>query len=158
MALVLFWKVKNENKSKYQFYDFIQNYHERDCKHNLPVALCSDNDVLAVLDGQQRLTSLYIGLTGSHAEKKPYGRWINDDAFPVYRFYLNLTAYEPDDIDLTYDFRFRSDSEDFITDGEGSWIRAGKVLDFSEVDDVMDFLDEHGLAETVTSALTYKAL
>ena len=149
----LFWKVKSENKSNYRFYDFIQNYHERDFKHNPPVNLCSDNDVFAVLDGQQRLTSLYIGLTGSHAEKRPYGRWNNDDAFPIYRLYLNLTAHEPDDIDLTYDFRFRPDSEDFITDGKGGWIRVGKVLDFSELDDVMDFLDEHDLAERLPRRL-----
>ena len=142
----LFWGVKSENRSKYQFYDFIRNYHERDFKYNPSVSLDldSENDVLAVLDGQQRLTSLYIGLTGSHAEKRRYGRWNNDDAFPVYRLYLNLT-HQSDDVDLTYNFDFRSDSEDFIKDGEYDWIRVGKVLEFSGLGDVIDFLREHDL-------------
>jgi hypothetical protein len=140
----LFWKVKSENRSNYQFYGFIQNYHERDFKHNPPVSLDSDNDVLAVLDGQQRLTSLCIGLTGYHAEKRRYGRWNNDDAFPVCRLYFNLTR-QLDDVDLTYDFRFRSDSENFIKDEEGGWIRVGKVLEFSQLTDVINFLREHDL-------------
>ena len=140
----LFWKVKSENKSNYQFYEFIRNYHERDFKHNLPVSLHSDNDVLAVLDGQQRLTSLYIGLTGYHAEKRRYGRWNNDDAFPVCRLYLNLT-HQLNDVDLTYDFHFRSASEDFIKDEKGGWIRVGKVLEFSQLTDVITFLREHDL-------------
>ncbi len=140
----LFWKVKSENKSNYQFYDFIQNYHERDRKHNPSVSLPPGNDVLAVLDGQQRLTSLYIGLTGSHAEKRLYGRWNNDDAFPVYRLYFDLT-HQLDDVDLTYNFRFRSDTEDFIKDKAGSWIRVEKVFKFPQLGDVINFLDEHDL-------------
>ena len=140
----LFWEVKSGNRNNYQFYDFIRNYHERDCKHNPSVSLDSANDVLAILDGQQRLTSLYIGLTGSHAEKKPYGRWNNNDAFSVCRLYFNLT-HQLDDVDLTYDFRFRPGSEDFIKDEEGGWIRVGKVLEFSELTDVISFLREHDL-------------
>ena len=140
----LFWEVKSENRSNYQFYEFIQNYHERDFKHNPSVSLHSDNDVLAVLDGQQRLTSLYIGLTGSHTEKRRYGRWNNNDAFPVCRLYLNLTR-QLDDVDLTYDFRFRLDSEDFIKDEEGDWMRVGKVLEFPRLTDVINFLREHNL-------------
>lgn len=141
----LLWEVKSENKSNYQFYDFIRDYHERDFKHNPSVSLDSDNDVLAVLDGQQRLTSLYIGLTGSHAEKRRYGRWNNNDAFPIYRLYFNLTPQQLDDVDLTYDFRFRPGSKDFIKDEEGSWIWVGKVLKFSELTDVISFLREHDL-------------
>ena len=157
----LFWKVKSEKKSSYRFYDFIQNYHERDLKHNLLVNLPPDNDVLAVLDGQQRLTSLYIGLTGSHAEKRPYGRWNNNDAFPVCQLYLNLTHQsdddKSDDVDLTYDFDFKPDSEDFIKDEEGGWIRVGKVLDFSRLRDVNDFLGEHDLrAEPLSEDLLTK--
>ena len=141
----LFWKVKSKNTINYQFYEFIQKYHERDLKHNRSVNLPPSNDVLAVLDGQQRLTSLYIGLTGSHAEKRRYGRWNNNDAFPICRLYLNLTVHKPDDIDLTYDFRFKSDSKDFIKDKEGDWIWVGKVLEFSELTDVINFLREHDL-------------
>jgi hypothetical protein len=44
----------------------------------------------AILDGQQRLTALNIGLYGSHAERQPRKWWSNPDAFPKKRLYLNL--------------------------------------------------------------------
>jgi len=30
----LFWKVEPEHRSEYQFYNFLQHYHERDLRHN----------------------------------------------------------------------------------------------------------------------------
>src|SRR4051812_35421767 len=53
----LFWTVKPENAKKYEFYDFIQHYHERDATHNTKAKLTTPGDVTAVLDGQQRLTA-----------------------------------------------------------------------------------------------------
>ena len=43
------------------------------------------HDDIAILDGQQRLTSLNIAVYGSHAEKKKYAWWNSPDAFPKKR-------------------------------------------------------------------------
>ena len=37
----------------------------------------SENNVFFPIDGQQRLTALYIGLLGTYTEKLPYYRWDN---------------------------------------------------------------------------------
>ena len=68
------------------------------------VDLGNEEDVIAILDGQQRMTSLYIALTGSHAKKLPYYSSKNANAFPKKKLYLNLLS-KSDDIELEYEFK-----------------------------------------------------
>ena len=56
----LFWEVAKEKYQEYDFYKFIQNYHEI-YSHNEKADLRGEENITAILDGQQRLTSLYIG-------------------------------------------------------------------------------------------------
>ncbi|MGS4240128.1 DUF262 domain-containing protein [Serratia marcescens] len=58
----LFWKIKTENLRQYQFYDFMRDYHQRDQVHCKKLEIIGENDRIAVLDGQQRMTALNIGL------------------------------------------------------------------------------------------------
>ncbi|WRE21533.1 DUF262 domain-containing protein [Helicobacter pylori] len=72
----LFWKLQRKdiatsneqdnNKLNFQLYQFITNYDERK-PHNekIHVEKINVDDLSIVLDGQQRLTSLYIGLKGN---------------------------------------------------------------------------------------------
>src|SRR4051812_15706454 len=60
----LFWRVQPEASREYQFYEFIRDFHERDASHNPKATLSGPGEITAILDGQQRLTSLYIGLLG----------------------------------------------------------------------------------------------
>ena len=64
VGTLLLWRVDAESASKYRFYDFVRDYHERDNPHcpRLPTQRAA---LTAVLDGQQRLTALNIGLCGS---------------------------------------------------------------------------------------------
>jgi len=55
--------------------------------------------VTAVLDGQQRLTALNIGLRGSMAMKQPNKWWTNPDAFPERLLRLNLLGTQDADSD-----------------------------------------------------------
>jgi uncharacterized protein with ParB-like and HNH nuclease domain len=61
----LFWKVEGDTKHQYKYYSFLHNYRERYQTHNDEFDTNGVNDFMAVLDGQQRLASLYIGLKGS---------------------------------------------------------------------------------------------
>ena len=98
----LFWHVDKRKTQDYQFYEFLRDYHERDSKHNPKADVTGENDVIAILDGQQRLTSLYIGLRGSYAEKERLKRWDNNSAFPPKRLYLNLiTKYSDEDDEVS---------------------------------------------------------
>ncbi|MCH8561841.1 DUF262 domain-containing protein [Nesterenkonia sp. YGD6] len=129
----LLWDVKPETAQSYTFYEFLTNYHERDNPFADRATVTSGSGTTAVLDGQQRLTSLNIALYGSFAEKKKYAWWNNADAFPVKRLYLNLIDdSDEEDLGLKYDLRFLTDKEASVQGGgEDKWFRVGAVLDLT---------------------------
>lgn len=56
----LFWKLPQSKYGDYEYYSFLQNYHERNARHNPKTNPSGSEKVMVVLDGQQRLTSLYL--------------------------------------------------------------------------------------------------
>ncbi|EOM74232.1 DUF262 domain-containing protein [Rhodococcus rhodnii] len=126
----LLWEVKPETARSYTFYEFLTDYHERDNPYADRATVPAGTGTTAVLDGQQRLTSLNIALYGSFAEKKKYAWWNSAGAFPVKRLYLNLVDDPADEeLGLKYDLRFLQDTEAAPRDGEpDKWFRVGAVL------------------------------
>ena len=106
----LFWKVPREKVSEFKFYEFLRDYHQKDNKHNPKANTNGTEDIIAILDGQQRMTSLYIALKGTYAYKMSYKRWDNPAAYPKRKLYLNLLAAS-DDADMFYDFLFLTEEE-----------------------------------------------
>ena len=136
----LFWKVDKENVSDYEFYEFLRNYHERDNIHNPKANIIGEEEITAVLDGQQRLTSLYVALKGTYAYKLPRKRWNNDQAYPKRKLYLNLVK-NADESELEYDFKFLTKNE--VKNNENNyWFPVGKILDLKEPGDVSEYLTE----------------
>jgi hypothetical protein len=86
----LFWEVGVANVREFAFYEFLRNYHEKDCSHNPKANVIGSETVTAILDGQQRLTSLYVGLRGTFAYKRPHMHSDSPRAYPVRKLYLNL--------------------------------------------------------------------
>ena len=115
----LFWKVEKlaVNENEYLMYEFIKDYDERDRYNNLrapaPFPDSWPGDFIhAVLDGQQRLTSLYIGLQGSLTKKLPRRRKSSPEAFPIKELYLNLRHLgQGEEDDCTYQFAFLTEKE-----------------------------------------------
>lgn len=140
----LFWAVERQNLTNYQFYEFVRDYHERDNTHNPKADILGDADITAILDGQQRLTALYIGLKGSYAYKLPRKRWDNDTAFPKRKLCLNLLS-PSQDYDKEYDFEFLTVSERKHRDDNTFWFSVGDILEIKEPHEVNDFLIENGL-------------
>lgn len=136
-----FWELPQSKYEDYEFYSFLQNYHERNARHNPKINPNGSEKVMAVLDGQQRLTSLYIGLKGTYAYKIPHKQWNNDSAFPKRKLYLNVVGPASEG-DNKYDFRFLTAEEASNTpdDLEHYWFEVGKILKMSELSDVTDFL------------------
>lgn len=146
----LFWEVKPENTDQYRFYDFITDYDARD-PHNRPLSRTPEGaKLIAVLDGQQRLTALNIGLYGSHTDKLPKLWWRNPEAFPKKRLYLNLLGSpEENDDGMGYDFRFFSEADISKMPPGVHWYLVSHIRDIrDENDDLIDFVHEHGLADT----------
>ncbi|WP_288650939.1 DUF262 domain-containing protein [Pseudomonas sp. UBA5568] len=141
----LFWRIAPEKRQEYQFYDFVRDYHERDNYHCALLKILPERDLVAVLDGQQRMTALNIGLRGSYAWKLPGKWWSSNDAFPICYLYLDLLG-EPDaETGSEYRFEFLTETRTELT-GEGQlWLRVSRTLIESE-DDLLDSLDELDLS------------
>ncbi len=141
----LFWNVEGERVKDFQFYEFIRNYHEKNTTHNPKANVTGNSKITAILDGQQRLTALYIGMKGTYAYKIPYKRWDNDSAFPKRKLYLNLLK-ESSEYDRKFDFKFLTPEEAEKNGEETFWFEVGKILDFKEPADVNDFLIDQGIS------------
>jgi uncharacterized protein with ParB-like and HNH nuclease domain len=137
----LFWEVEDENIQNYQFYEFLRDYHERDNFRNVKASLKGQKNIIAILDGQQRLTSLYIGLKGTYAYKLPYKKRDNDLAFPRRKLYLNILK-QSDEYERIYDFQFLTDDEASKNDKDHYWFLAGKILNFTQLSDILEFITD----------------
>lgn len=137
----LFWKIKIENRQKYQFYEFMTDYHERDNYHCTNLTNIPEREFTAVLDGQQRITALNIGLRGSYAWKLA-GKWrTNDDAFPVRHLYLNLFSAPNPETGSVYQFEFLTPERSKQSGDKEYWFKVGRILEETEdqlVDEVTD--------------------
>lgn len=142
----LFWNVEKDRVKDFQFYDFMKDFHERDSTHNVKADLSNDEDITAILDGQQRLTSLYIALRGTYAKKLPYYRRESSHAFPRKKLYLNLLR-RSDEPDVEYDFQFLSQADTNTSDGY-FWYEVGNVLDYENITEVMQYLIENSITDT----------
>ena len=143
----LLWRVEKNKIKDFQFYEFVRNYHERDRTHNPKANVTGEESITAILDGQQRLTALYIGLKGTYAYKIPWKRWDSDDAFPTRKLYLNLLS-KSDEFDLLYDLKFLTPLEASMPNEKTHWFEVGKVLDFTSLKDVYKYLRDNDLLES----------
>lgn len=141
----MFWKVPKEKSNEFKFYEFIRDYHQKESIHNPKANINGDEDVMAVLDGQQRLASLYIGLKGSYAYKLAYKKRDNPLAYLRKRLYINLFGNRQD-ISYEYEFEFLTDTEARRQDENHHWFLVGKTLDLKEPYHVLDYLINSGLA------------
>ncbi|WP_033765007.1 DUF262 domain-containing protein [Helicobacter pylori] len=150
----LFWKLQKEDIAKsdeqdsdklnFQLYQFITNYDERK-PHNEKIRIeqIKRDDLYIVLDGQQRLTSLYIGLKGTRTLKKKNARYDNPNAYEEKRLYLNLkhqpNMNNPED---NYQFEFHAKKPE--NDKEHWWFKVGDIL---ELKNVWNYAQEHDLKD-----------
>ncbi len=137
----LFWKIDKSRLLDYDFYEFLRNYHEKTGTHNKKVDLKGSDGVTAVLDGQQRLTSIYIGLKGSYAYRLKYKQKKNDNAYPTRYLYLNLLEDAKDESNK-YDFRFLTDDE-YKGMTEGYWYKVGDILTMTQPGETSQYVLDH---------------
>lgn len=135
ISSMLFWKVKGGTKTDFRFYKFLSAFiqYHRIC--NDPIPTDNINDFYAILDGQQRLTSLYIGLCGSYAYKDYRKRWdYSESNFPTRHLYLNISRkYTQEESDREFIFSFvdkniSKEKDLFIDKSSEKWFRVGKIL------------------------------
>ncbi len=130
----LFWKVAAEHSRDFVFYEVMELFHERAHRHCDRLNLPNERALTAILDGQQRLTALNIGLNGSHAEKLPRKWATSPDAYPVKELYLDLCHTAPDDeLGMHYRFEFLTPERARDESGETThWYRVRDILGLDE--------------------------
>ncbi|WRA44545.1 DUF262 domain-containing protein [Helicobacter pylori] len=149
----LFWKLQKEDIAKsdeqdsdklnFQLYQFITNYDERK-PHNekMRIEEIKRDDLYIVLDGQQRLTSLYIGLKGTRTLKKKRVRYDDPNAYEEKRLYLNLKRRpNMDNPEDNYQFEFHAKTPE--NDKEHFWFKVGDILELES--GVLNYVNEHRL-------------
>ena len=147
----LFWKVEPPRVRDFKFYEFLDDYHQRDKRHNDSWEPSSGSQgVTAVLDGQQRFTALNIGLRGSYAWKRKYYRRSSDHAFPKRRLYLNLKqpASTTTDVEDKYEFRFLTKERAAKRNDQNTGFIRPKYWIGRDLRDVMQYLRAHSLWES----------
>src|SRR4051812_41391194 len=108
ISTFLFWELQPENCNRWEIYSFIDNFDGKDT-HNKLASPAGVQQLTLVLDGQQRLTSLLIGLKGSYTAKKKHKRRDRADAWVKYTLYLDLfkdAGQEPEDGELGLRYGF----------------------------------------------------
>ncbi|MGN8442300.1 DUF262 domain-containing protein [Helicobacter pylori] len=156
----LFWKLPKEDIAKsdeqdsdklnFQLYKFIENYDERK-PHNEKIRIeqIKRDDLYIVLDGQQRLTSLYIGLKGTRTLKKKNAKINNPNAYEEKRLYLNLKCQpNMDNPEDNYQFEFHAKTPE--NDKEHWWFKVGDIL---ELKSVVNYAREHNLGNEESELL-----
>ncbi|GAA8672316.1 DUF262 domain-containing protein [Helicobacter pylori] len=156
----LFWKLPKEDIAKsdeqdsdklnFQLYQFITNYDERKPRNEkIRIEQIKRDDLYIVLDGQQRLTSLYIGLKGTRTLKKKNAKINNPNAYEEKRLYLNL-KHQPnmDNPEDNYEFEFHAKKPE--NDKKHFWFKVGDIL---ELKSVINYTREHELDDEESALL-----
>ncbi len=156
----LFWQVEGETKKGYRFYKFINEYREYYKTHNDEISTDGINDFKAILDGQQRLTSIYIGLKGSYAYKTYRRKWEDTEhSLPTRHLYLNISNELKDEEDgRVYEFKFlkKDDTKEnniFFDKKSTIWFKVGKILDFNNYADFSEFLIDNNFDKFARTTL-----
>jgi uncharacterized protein with ParB-like and HNH nuclease domain len=168
----LFWELKKEKAKEYVFYSFLKDYDARTPYNIRKEGSFRHEEIIGVLDGQQRLSSLFLGLQGTHRERTKYKKGLSDDVFPKSKMYLNLLSLPylindkreiEEDSDVDFEFRFlteeQSKESERTTYGHKEavyWFRAGEVLDFNKEPDIdyeYDKLFKKGLTDKQKDSL-----
>ncbi|MCI5114723.1 MAG: DUF262 domain-containing protein [Candidatus Electrothrix sp. AW1] len=150
---LLLWKVNGENKKNHRFYSILKKFREKYKTHCEEVNTLTMPDFEAVLDGQQRLTALYLGLKGSYAYKIPRLHWVdNEYALPTRKLFLKISEYAPQDDTATnvsdddgrlYDFKFLAKKDIESLEAE-EWFEVGDILGLQGTYKLNSYIKEKG--------------
>lgn len=145
----LFWRVTRAHSQDFVLYEFMTTYHERLSRHLKQHPLSEPRDVTAILDGQQRLTSLNIGLRGSYAEKLPRKWADNPSAYPIRHLYLNLAdSATENELGMQFDFRFLTKDQARTDSPSGAhWFPVSEVLKLEDGNGLFKYVLKAGLVD-----------
>lgn len=140
----LFWSVNPDNRTDWEIYKFFENFKQGDTHNELIEP--DGRKVTLVLDGQQRLTSLMIGLRGSYTVRKKYARANNAQSWIRQRLYLDLMKApnvidDEDDSELGVTYGLRFFESEPTNDGDHHWFKLNRIMACTS-DDTFEVLSD----------------
>lgn len=147
----IFWSVTPTTAKHYPLYQFTRTFTESKREMSANVQAPSNllkNDVFAVVDGQQRLSSLFIGLAGTYKYKKS-GKGLKDvsTSFVEAKLYVNLFAPDLKDQDESIFQFLGQDAAKTLTE-KSLWFEVGQVLKWRQISSAREYV-EGPIAERV---------
>ncbi len=143
----LFWELQPSHFGDWDIYRFVSDFRHGDI-HNDPAALAADQSATLVLDGQQRLTSLLIGLAGSYTVRNgARGRgagWLNKILILDLLQAPHSDAEDDDGTtarELYYGFRFSPADRLPKTDATSVWFTVKNVMAIADRDQLAATVD-----------------
>jgi uncharacterized protein with ParB-like and HNH nuclease domain len=159
----LFWELEDKNKNTWDAYKFLDTGSDDEIRND-PANGAGIHQMTLILDGQQRLTSILIGLKGTYEKKQKYKRWDDPTAWTKQKLYIDLlkdpnpdpnedpNLEEPDNSEIYYGLKFFDyDNAPSSSTGE-RWFELGKILDFDNEDNFYKFREEEkdALPDSIT--------
>ena len=130
IGLFLFWKINANARKKYNFYEFSKDV-KKDYSHKK--AKPTGRSTVSILDGQQRLTSLYCAFYGSHGYKILYKHDLERN-YRSRKLYVNLFYVRRYDDEKSnqgeYEFKFK-DPTTVTIDRKNLWFPMQELVDWS---------------------------
>ena len=152
---MLLWKIEGDSKPKWKFYQFLKKYvdNARNYQNNNDLYQHQgNNDYFAVLDGQQRLTAMRIGLFGTYAyHERNKSKDHSENSFPTRRLYLRLLTNNESEYQVKYVFSFLKDvdtkNETLFKDADDMvWFKVSALSSIHNSEDgVYGFCDDNDL-------------
>lgn len=158
----MMWNVtSNKTKNSYKFYEFLKEYRAFFKDENPFINTKGYDDFMAVIDGQQRLTSLYLGLKGTYAYKMPRKWWKdNEECLPTRRLYIILSSKLPKDDErkMIYDFRFLSNDDVAKLSSSEDLFLVNDIYLYRNQDALEDYMAEHQWRDKAFAKATLRKL
>ena len=150
----LFWEIEPSQAGGLDIYKFVEDFKYGDF-HN-ETAVVNDQHLTLVLDGQQRLTSLLIGLRGSYKVKLKGKRWQNPDSWVRQSLYLDLmvdASDEETESDISYGLSFFEEAP--VEQAGTHWFPVRNIMQFDDkdgfdgyVEKLLDSLESKSVSRT----------
>ena len=132
---IVLWKLSKDIPDL-MVYKFLESYNTNGKNENGGISISQNKVEYLVLDGQQRLTSLYLALNGTG--------YIGDGKEKKY-LYINLLYTDEKELvdEMTYQFEFVTSEKAKNYDEKHLWFRVSDVMDSSKASDSTDFSSEY---------------
>ena len=142
----IFWKLFAETATKYPLHYFLNNYSEKIyIKHKPAPNHLLQKEVFSVIDGQQRLNSLYIGLSGTYRYKVGKKRNVEANLIPAKLYFNLMTVANLKTEDNLFNYWSEEDAKDYIPSDVP--FEVGKILKWEDVEKEVNNAYESTLSE-----------